>query len=101
VLRPGFLIHEPNGNNLGLKVIEKVSKYHREHGEKSYNAIQLSRWIARAGGRILRRKYAGFVPMFCSDRIARVTKTIEPLIESVPFLNAMGCAVVVILAERR
>lgn len=98
---PQVLIHEPNGNNLGVRIIEKLSPYHREHAEKSYFASQFKRWIDEAGGRIIRRHYAGFVPMFCSDPLARFMKAIEPLVEAVPLINALGCAVVVILAERK
>jgi ubiquinone/menaquinone biosynthesis C-methylase UbiE len=49
-LAPKVLIHEPNGNNLGLKIIEKTSRYHREHEEKSYTSHQLKKWITDAGG---------------------------------------------------
>ena len=36
------LIHEPNGYNLGLKVIERVSPYHREHKEMSYTLARVT-----------------------------------------------------------
>lgn len=99
-LAPEILIHEPNGNNLGLKIIEKVSPYHRLHGEKSYNSYQFNRWISRNGGKIVYRKFAGFVPMFCPDHIALLTKRIEPVIESVPLVKDLACSVVVIVARR-
>ena len=97
---PEVLIHEPNGNNLALKVIERVSKYHREHKERSYWWWQFNRWVKKAGGRIVFRRYAGFVPMFCSDGMAKFTKQIEPMLEHMPVLNAMGCAIVLIHAVR-
>lgn len=100
-LAPEILIHEPNGNNFGLKVIEKVSKYHREHHEKSYTTNQLKQWIRQAGGEVRYQKFAGFVPMFCPDWLARVTKTIEPVIENVPVLKNFGSAVVVLIGNRR
>src|SRR5215212_1089844 len=99
-LAPEILIHEPNGNNLGLKVIEKASKYHREHGEKSYTSHLLARWIKQAGGRVADRRFAGFVPMFCPDWVARTTKAFEPIVESVPIVNKLGCAVYVVVARR-
>jgi ubiquinone/menaquinone biosynthesis C-methylase UbiE len=99
-LAPEILIHEPNGNNLGLKIIEKTSPYHRKHHEKSYTSIQFDQWIKANGGKIFYRKYAGFVPMFCSDGLARTMKLIEPVLERVPIINAYGCAVVVIKAKR-
>ena len=99
-LAPEILIHEPNGNNLGLKVIEKLSSYHREHGEKSYTSSRIGHWIDRAGGHVVERRFAGFVPMFCPDWMARVTKAVEPIVEHVPLLNKLGCAVYVVVARR-
>lgn len=100
-LAPEILIHEPNGNNLGLKIIERVSRYHREHHEKSYSSRRLSYWIEKAEGYVVRRQFAGFVPMFCSDRIARMMKGLEPVVERLPLVNAFGCAVQVIVAARQ
>lgn len=96
-----ILILEPNGYNPGLKVIEKVSRYHRQHGEKSYPPRRLRRWIEGAGGKILHQEFAGFVPIFCSDWLARLLKGAEPIVERVPIANALGCAYCVILARRR
>jgi SAM-dependent methyltransferase len=98
---PVILIHEPNGNNLGLKVIEKVSRYHREHGEKSYSSRQLARWVRAAGGEVQSRRFAGLVPMFCPDWLARATKAVEPLLEAIPGLRALGCAVFILVAKRK
>jgi ubiquinone/menaquinone biosynthesis C-methylase UbiE len=100
-LSPAILIHEPNGNNLGLKIIEKTSRYHREHHEKSYTSWRLKNWIDQVGGRIVRQQFAGFVPMFCSDRIARVMKGIEPVVERLPLFNTFGCSVQVLVAVRK
>ena len=97
---PQILIHEPNGYNFGLKVIEKVSRYHREHGEKSFTTRLVSSWITQAGGKVTYRRFAGFVPMFCSDRVAHVTKFLEPAVETVPIVKMLGCAVYVLVAAR-
>ena len=94
------LILEPNGNNLGLKVIEKVSRYHREHHERSYSTVRLLRWIRRSGGYVTRMRFGGLVPMFSPDWLARTTKLLEPLVERVPVLRALGCAVVVMVVRR-
>jgi SAM-dependent methyltransferase len=98
---PVILIHEPNGNNLGLKAIERVSRYHREHGEKSYSSRRLVHWVEAAGGEVQRRRFAGFVPMFCPDWLARAMKTVEPLLEAIPGLRALGCAVFILVARRK
>lgn len=94
------LIHEPNGSNLGLKVIERISRYHREHLEKSYTRRRFARWISQAGGVIERDAFAGFVPMFCPDWLARGMKAIEPLVEKTPLLRCVACAVYVVVAVR-
>ncbi|MEA3186211.1 MAG: hypothetical protein QOD99_41 [Chthoniobacter sp.] len=99
-LARAVVIHEPNGNNPFLKVIEKASPYHREHHETSYTTTQMTRWIERAGGSVIQKRFAGFVAMFCPDWIARIMKLFEPVIERVPKLNAFGCAVYVIVARR-
>ena len=63
-IAPRVIIHEPNGNNPGLKVIEKTSRYHIEHGEKSYGTRLMKQWIREAGGSVVYTKVAGFVPCF-------------------------------------
>jgi SAM-dependent methyltransferase len=94
------VIHEPNGNNLGLKVIEKVSPYHIAHGEKSYTTGQVKRWIEAAGGRVVHEKAAGFVPMFCPNWMAKAMKFVEPALESTPVLGSLMCAVYVLVGAR-
>ncbi len=98
---PRILIHEPNGNNPGLKVIEKVSPYHKEHGEKSYSSLQMKRWIRQAGGKVVYQKFAGFVPMFCSDGIAKFMKFVEPMVESLPLFRCIACSVYVMVGVRQ
>ena len=95
-----IVIHEPNGNNLGLKVIEKLSRYHREHNEKSYTSSQMRRWIEESGGVIAYQRFAGFVPMFCPSVIARTMKVLEPVVEALPLVSKFACAVTVIVARR-
>lgn len=99
-LAPEILIHEPNGNNPGVKLIERISKYHREHSEKSYSTAQIARWIGEAGGAVTLRRFGGLVPMFCPDKIARLAKAVEPAVERTPVLNSFACAVYVIGAKR-
>ncbi len=98
---PTLVVIEPNGNSPILKLIEKTSRYHIEHQEKSYSSRSLNRWIADLGARITARQWAGLVPMFCSDGMARALKAVEPAVERTPLLNAVGCAVYVFSATRR
>lgn len=86
------VVCEPNGYNPILKVIEKVSPYHVAHEEKSYAPRSLDRWFQQAGGEVVEREYIGLVPMFSPDALARLCKTLEPLVERMPVLRQLGCA---------
>jgi ubiquinone/menaquinone biosynthesis C-methylase UbiE len=99
-IAPEVLILEPNGNSPALKVIEKVSPYHREHGERSYRSATLRRWIQEAGGTVVRERFSGFVPMFCPDWIARGMKRLEPIVEATPAVRAVCCSLYVVLGRR-
>ena len=90
---------EPNGYNPGLKFLEKFSRYHIEHQEKSYPPAYLDKEVKKLGGQVLHRKWAGFVPMFCPDWMARMMKAMEPVVESLPVLKHLGCAVYVFSAS--
>jgi SAM-dependent methyltransferase len=83
---------EPNGYNPGLKLFEKFSRYHIEHQEKSYLPGYLDKEIEKMGGKVIVRKWAGFVPMFCPNWIARIMKAVEPIVETVPLIKQLGCA---------
>ncbi|MDQ6911163.1 MAG: class I SAM-dependent methyltransferase [Actinomycetota bacterium] len=94
------VVIEPNGYNPGLKVLERCSRYHVEHGEKSYAPWRLERWIGDLGARIERRTWAGLVPMFSPDWCAKAMKRLEPVVEQVPVLRAGVCAVFAFTAIR-
>ncbi|TMK40013.1 MAG: class I SAM-dependent methyltransferase [Actinobacteria bacterium] len=97
---PEVLILEPNGNNMGLKVIEKASRYHREHHERSYPTRRLLRWVEECGGTVVHTRFGGFVPMFCPDWMAQVAKALEARVEASSLLAYLGCAVIVVVARR-
>ncbi len=85
------VVVEPNGYNPVLKIIEKVSPYHRQHEEKSYRPSALDRWHQAAGGEVERSVYIGLVPMFCPAPMARILKILEPVVEKIPFVRAISC----------
>lgn len=93
------LVIEPNGYNPVLKVLEKTSRYHIEHDEKSYPPHRLNAWVRAAGGTVVARKWVGLVPFFAPDWMARVLKAVEPLAERVPVARAVGCGQYVFLAR--
>ncbi len=82
-------------------MIEKTSRYHLEHNEKSFTSNRLRRWIEESGGVIAYQRFAGFVPIFCPSVVARIMKGLEPIVEALPLVNRLGCAVTVIVARRK
>jgi len=97
---PTVVAVEPNGLNPGLKALERVSRYHVEHGERSHPPRRLDGWAAAAGATVMRRQWVGFVPMFCPDRYARAAKRVEPVLERAPVLRTLACAQYVFTASR-
>ena len=95
-----LLVIEPNGYSPILKVLERFSRYHRAHDEKSFTAATLNNWVQGAGGCVKTAKFAGFVPFFCPDWMARLAKLLEPAVEATPVMRRLGCAVYIFAAER-
>ena len=97
---PTLVIIEPNAFNPVLKLLERYSRYHIQHGEKSYSPRLVARWVGRAGGRIAGSYWVGLVPFFCPDWFAGIAKRLEPLVEHAPVLRNVCCAVYVVRAVR-
>jgi len=89
---------EPNGWNVVVKLLEKLSPYHRRHRERSYVLSRYRRWIEKAGGRVERAFFFGLVPMFSPDWMVTVGCALEPVVEKVPGLRVLACGQVGILA---
>lgn len=87
------IVIEPNGYNLVLKGIERFSRYHVEHEEKSYAPFRLRKWFKKCGGEVAQSFYAGLVPFFCPDWFARILKKLEPVVEKIPLLRSLSCGV--------
>jgi len=85
------IVLEPNGYNPILKVIEKISPYHRQHEEQSYTPFTLRKWSTKNGGTIVNALYLGLVPMFCPDWMAHLCKALEPLVENIPLIRQICC----------
>ena len=86
-----IIVVEPNGFNPALKVIEKLSRYHREHEEKSFSPVSLDAWFEQCGGSVQKSEYIGLVPMFCPDWLVSMLKPIEPVVESMPLIRNICC----------
>ena len=94
------IVIEPNGNNPILKVIEKVSSYHREHEEQSFSSGTLRRWCREAGYSVIATEFIGFVPMFCPTAFAKLIYFFQPLLERIPWLGRFLGAQIVLVCEK-
>ncbi len=92
-----IIIIEPNGNNPILKIIEKTSKYHIEHEEKSYSERQLINFCKESGCQIDKISYVGFVPFFFPTALAKFIHFFQPLCERLPIVRHFFAGQIVIL----
>jgi ubiquinone/menaquinone biosynthesis C-methylase UbiE len=95
-----ILVLEPNGFNPAMKVIEKVSSYHRAHDEKSYWPPALNRWFLNAGLSVVTQKYFCLVPYFFPTSAAKLLAKLEPAVESVPLIRQVTCGTNLILYRK-
>lgn len=94
------VVLEPNGLNPVLKVLEKVSRYHVEHEERSFTPSLIRSWFIDAGFFVHSSQLINLVPMFCPDWMAKPLRLAGPLVEKIPFARAIACGQIVILAGR-
>ena len=62
-----IIILEPNGLNPVLKLIERLSSYHRLHEERSFFPSTIKRWCTSAGLNVTTSQQLNLVPFFCPD----------------------------------
>jgi SAM-dependent methyltransferase len=96
---PRILIIEPNGLNPIVKVLEKISPYHRSHGEQSFTAQKMTSWIELANGHVNNVTYVGLIPFFSPDWMVKILKKLEPLAEKSVFAPLL-CGQVILDVER-
>lgn len=92
-----IIIIEPNGNNPILKIIEKRSRYHIEHEEKSYSVKEFRIFCKKANCRIEKICYVGFVPFFFPTLPSKIIHFFQPLLEKIPILNHYLAAQIVLV----
>lgn len=95
-----IIVLEPNGNNPVLKLLEKYSRYHIEHEERSFSPSTIQSWLANAGFSVCSSKVFNLVPMFCPDWMAKVLRGIGPIVERLPLLRDIACGQSIIVARR-
>lgn len=92
---------EPNGYNPALKILEKVSKYHRDHEEQSFFPSTMNKWFNDAGFIIKKLKYIDVVPMMCPDIVAKTLNLMNPFFENAPIIKNIACGRIMFIAERK
>lgn len=97
---PRVVVLENNGLSVGRKVLERFSKYHLEHNERSFAPATWRKWVQASGGSTSKEVFAVFVPLFAPDVVARGLKLFEPVVERLPVARVFGCALYAFLAER-
>lgn len=95
-----IIIIEPNGYNPILKMIEKISPYHRKHEEQSFTSNKLEKWCKNAGSKTVAKEYIGFVPFFCPAVIAKVFYFFQPILEKIPLVRELFSAQIVLVSKR-
>jgi SAM-dependent methyltransferase len=100
-LAPRLIIVEPNGNNPILKIIEKISPYHRKHEERSFSSRTLRGFCEKAGGSVIRLGYIGFVPYFMPAPLAKILHFFQPLLEKMPLIREFFSAQIVMECEKK
>jgi ubiquinone/menaquinone biosynthesis C-methylase UbiE len=95
-----LIILEPNGYNPVLKILEKFSRYHIEHEERSFLPGTIRSWCKSAGMDVASVEHLNLVPMFCPDWMANLCQKVEPVVEKIPVLREVVCGQCVIVASR-
>lgn len=98
--RGTLILLEPNGNNPVLKILERFSRYHVEHEERSFSPGRIRGWLRLAGFTVRSTRVVNVVPMFCPDSMARVLNTLSPTVERIPGLRDLACGQTVIVSHR-
>jgi 2-polyprenyl-3-methyl-5-hydroxy-6-metoxy-1,4-benzoquinol methylase len=98
--RGTVIILEPNGNNPVLKLLEKYSRYHVEHEERSFTPRLLRSWLTNARFSIVSCEVLNLVPMFCPTWMARLGQVLGPVVERVPLLRDILCGQTLIVARK-
>lgn len=95
-----LVVLEPNGYNPIMKIIERASRYHRHHSEKSYWPPSLNRWFMQEGYSVVAQKFFCLVPYFCPTPAARILGKAESAIESLPLARQICCGTNLALYRR-
>jgi SAM-dependent methyltransferase len=97
-LSNSILILEPNRLNPILKIIEKLSPYHRAHSEKSFTKAKIRTWLLTSGLSIQEFERGVLVSYFFPTALVNLMSSLEPVVARIPFLGRVLMGTQVILA---
>ena len=95
------LILEPNGLNPIMKIIEKVSPYHRAHSEKSFTKARIRSWLLVNDMEIQGFKLGVLVPYFFPTFLVGFMASLEPKVNKIPLVGRVLFGTQVILASKK
>lgn len=93
------VVVEPNGMNPVLKLIERYSRYHIEHEERSFRRGEIHHWLESAGFSVVKSDVVNLVPFFCPDWMVPPLQLAETVVERVPLVRDLACGQSVIVAR--
>lgn len=82
-----ILTLEPNGLNPIMKIIEKVSPYHRAHSEKSFTKRKITSWLESADFELVNYDLGILVPYFFPSRLIPFMIWLEPKIKRISIIK--------------
>jgi len=100
-LSNSMLILEPNGLNPIMKIIEKLSPYHRAHSEKSFTRAKIRSWLVGGGLEIERFELGVLVPYFFPTFLVGFMSSLEPIVAKIPLVGRVLFGTQVILASKK
>jgi 2-polyprenyl-3-methyl-5-hydroxy-6-metoxy-1,4-benzoquinol methylase len=96
-----LVISEPNGYNLILKFIEKISKYHVDHDEKSYTPYFLRMNLKKSGYEVIKSYYTSLTPVFFPDVLVGFSYKLNKIIKKIPLINSFFCGKYILVAKKK
>ena len=93
------IVLEPNGLNPIMKLIEKASRYHREHSERSFSRFRINKWFQDSGFKPIQVKVGILVPFFFPDILVAPLSKIEKVMKKIPIIRWVYCGTQIFIAE--
>ena len=94
------VVLEQNGANPVLQILNLLHPYFRAHQERAFLRSTVERWFVQAGARVERSQMVNLVSAFLPSALARLMKSIEPVVEKIPLIRDISCGQYSLTATR-